>query len=185
MYCDFHTSEGHPAVSVLAALLKQVVAGLEPIPSDIQNAFKRAKGQVDGRALRLPGIRAMLTKSTSSLQRVFICIDALDEFPPKHRPGLWESLQHIVWTCPNARLFITGRPHILDEVRKYFDGDFVTISANPHEEDIGTYLRKRLEEDQHPDAMDKGLRDEILKIIPERISEVYVILADREFGIVS
>jgi len=47
----------------------------------------------------------MLAKSLSGLERAFICIDALDEFPADHRSELWESLQRIVlldrcaWLC--------------------------------------------------------------------------------------
>ena len=112
VYCDFHAHKEQSAASVLAALLKQLVAGVEPIPEVIREAFERAKGVVDGRTLRLPEIRAMLIKSLASLRRGYICIDAFDEFPTKKRPELWESLQHVVRECPNIRLFITGRPHI-------------------------------------------------------------------------
>jgi len=88
IYCDFHAHKEQSATGVLAALLKQLVAAVEPIPGEIKVAFDRAKREVDGRALRLPGIRMMLTKSLLSLRRGFICIDALDEFPAKHRPEL-------------------------------------------------------------------------------------------------
>ena len=96
VYCDFYDHKEQSAASVLAALLKQLVAGVDPIPEVIREAFERAKRVVDGRALRLPEIRTMLIKSLSSLRRGFICIDALDEFPTKNRPQLWESLQHVV-----------------------------------------------------------------------------------------
>ena len=116
VYCDFHAHKSQSATRVLAALLKQLVAGVEPIPKEINEAFERAKGKVDGRALRLPEIHTIFIKSVTSLRRGFICIDALDEFPMKHRPGLWDSLQYIARKCPNIRLFITGRPHIRAEV---------------------------------------------------------------------
>ena len=122
IYCDFHAHKEQSATSVLAAILKQIVAGVELIPEEIQTAFDRAKREVDGRSLRLPEICAMLVNSVSSLLRGFICIDALDEFPTKHRPKLWDSLQRIIRECPNIRLFMTGRPHIREEVRKYFPG---------------------------------------------------------------
>ena len=122
MYCDFHSHKEQSATSVLAALLKQLVAAVKPIPEEISEAFERAKRKVDGRPLRLPEIRAMLVKSLSSLRRGFMCIDALDEFPAKHRPELWDSLQHVLRECPNTRLFITGRPHIREEVNKYLPG---------------------------------------------------------------
>ena len=170
VYCDFHAHKSQSATGVLAALLKQLVAGVEPIPKEIREAFERAKGKVDGRALRLPEIHTMLIRSTSLLRRGFICIDALDEFPTKHRPELWDSLQHIVRECPNIRLFVTGRPHIREEVKNYFP-EFPDLSSiKPTEEDIRGYVTMRLRRDPESDAMDLELEADILRIIPDKIS---------------
>ena len=117
VYCDFHDHKEQSAASVLAALWKQLVAGVDPIPKAIREAFERAKKVADFRTLQLPEIRAMLINSFSYLRRGFICIDGVDEFPTKHRSELWESLQYVIRECPNIRLFITGRPHILEEVK--------------------------------------------------------------------
>jgi len=173
IYCDFHEHKSQGAAGVLAALLKQLVGGLELIPKEIKEVFGRAKGKVDGRALRLPEICMMLIKSVSSLRRGFICIDALDEFPTKHRPELWGSLQQIVRKCPNIRLFITGRPHIQEEVKKYFPGYPDLSSLKPTEEDIRGYVAMRLRGDLESDAMDPELEADILQIIPDKISGAY------------
>ena len=178
MYCDFHSHKDQSATGVLAALLKQLVAAVEPIPEEISEAFKRAKRGLGGRTLRPHEVRAMLVKSLSSLQRGFICIDALDEFPAKHRPELWDSLQHVVRECPNTRLFITGRPYIREEVRKIFPGYPDLAPIKPTEGDIRGYIAMRLKKDSELDAMDAELEAEILRIIPDRISEAYVTSVD-------
>ena len=180
IYCDFHANKEQSATSVLAALLKQIVAGVGLVPEETQAAFERAKREVDGRPLRLPEICAMLAKSVSSLRRGFICIDAMDEFPMKHRPELWDSLQLIIRECPNIRLFITGRPHIREEVRKYFPGYSDQPPITPTEEDIREYLTMRLRNDSELDAMDPRLEADILTIIPEKISGAYVISVNSE-----
>ena len=174
VYCDFHAHKGQSAAGILAALLKQLVAGAEPIPEAVKEAFERAKKVVDGRTLRISEIRAMLVKSISSLQRGFICIDALDEFPTKHRSELRDPLQHFIQECPNIRLFITGRPHIREEVRKYFPGYPGLLSIKPTQEDIQDYVAMRLKNDLELDAMDAELEADILRIIPKKISGVYV-----------
>ena len=171
IYCDFNAHKSQSVTGVLAAILKQLVAGVEPIPKEIKEAFDRAKGKVDGRALRLPEIHTMLIKSISPLRRGFICIDALDEFPTKNRPELWDSLQCIVRECPNIRLFITGRPHIREEVKEYFPEFPALSSIKPTEEDIRGYVTMRLRNDSEPDAMDLELEADILRIIPDKISE--------------
>ena len=112
----------------------------------------------------------MLIKSLSALRWGFICIDALDEFPTKHRPELWEPLQHVIRECPNIRLFITGRPHIQGEVRGYFPTYPILAPIIPTKEDIGGYVTMRLRKDTEPDAMDPELEADILGIIPEKIS---------------
>ena len=178
MYCDFYSDKEQSATSVLVALLKQLVAGVETIPEAITKAYERAKRVVDGRTLRLPEIRAMLVQSLSCLQRGFICIDALDEFPLKQRPELWESLQHVVQECPNTRLFVTGRPHIREEVNKYFPGYPDLAPIKPTEEDIREYITMRLKKDSELDAMDAELEADILRIIPDRISGAYVTSVD-------
>ena len=174
VYCDFHGHKEQSAASVLAVLLKQLVAGAESIPEAIMEGFVRAKRVVDGRALRLPEICTMLIRSLESLRRGFICIDALDEFPTKHRPELWESLQHVVRECPNIRLFITGRPHIRGEVGGYFPGYPALAPINPTEEDIVEYVTRRLKKDTELDAMNRELEADILRIITSKISGSYV-----------
>ena len=179
MYCDFNAQE-QSATALFGALLKQVVSALEPIPEQVQKAFGNSKRGVGGRKLLLPNILEMLFGSLSCLRRVFICIDALDEFPAKRRPELWEYLQKVVQKCPNTRLFLTGRLHIRDEVQKYFPStaDMLPISSRTH--DIRLYLEMKLKRDSELDAMDKELEADILRIIPE-VSGTYAFSYDDEF----
>jgi len=115
----------------------------------------------------------ILKKSITSLQRVFICIDAMDECTPKHRRGggILDSMQEIVRVLPNTRVFLTGRPHINDEMVKCFE-KAVRIPLSPPKGDIESYLEMRLDGDPDPNAMDDELRADIMKIIPEKISKV-------------
>ena len=184
VYCDFYDYKEQSAASVLAALWKQLVAGVDPIPKATREAFERAKRVVDFRTLQLPEIRAMLINSLSSLRRGFICIDGLDEFPTKHRPELWESLQYVIRECPNIRLFITGRPHIRTEVGGYFPGYAELAFLQPTEKDIRGYVTMRLKKDVEPDAMDRELEADILEIIPDKISGSYVTSVNSETKVI-
>jgi len=174
VYCDFHAQDEQSATGIFGTLLKQVVHGLESIPEEVQRAFEHSKRGVGGRKLLLPDILEVLAMSLSPLRRAFICIDALDEFPAKHRPELWESLQKIMGMCPNVLLFLTGRLHIHGEVEKYFPSTAEMLPVSTREHDIRLYLRMRLGRDLELDAMDKELEADILRIIPEVISETYV-----------
>ena len=185
VYCDFHAHKEQSATGVLAALLKQVVAGMEPISEEIKEAFQRAKGEVDSQALQLAQILSMLVKSLSSLCRAFVCIDALDEFPIKHRPELWDSLQHVVRKCPHVRLFITGRSHMREEVKKYFPGYPDLAPVKPTKGDITEYIVMRLKKDAELGAMDTELEADILRIVPDKFSAVYVTSIHSEYKAIS
>jgi len=171
-YCDFRGQQEQTTADIIGAILKQLVARPEVL-EHVKTAFQKAKMELGGRGLRLPDMVRMLKRAIATLPQVFICIDALDECLPKHLLDLLESLKDILQGAPRTRIFVTGRPHIGAEIKRYFAaGVIVHISPTRHE--IKRYLEKRLEMDTMRDAMSDGLRTDILRIIPARISEMYV-----------
>ena len=158
---------------MLGALLKQVVGGLREVPEEIVKAYENQKMGIGGRAPRLADIVKML-QTTSSGKRTFMCIDALDECAADHRVKLLNSLDQIVQKSPGTRIFVTGRPHIRDEIQRRISGRVTSTRITPNRSDIIGYLRTRLNEDTNPDAMDSSLEADILKKIPDDIFEMYV-----------
>ena len=138
------------------------------MPENIRERFR--KGFSD-RGLRLPDIVGMLKTAFALLPRACICIDALDECTPKSRRELFWSLRDIVRESPSTRVLFTGRSHIAEEVKKYFAGAII-VPVSPTQNDIRVYLNARLDGDTEPNAMDNDLRRDIMRIIPETISEV-------------
>ena len=170
LYCDFLAQQEQSTASMLGAILKQLVSR-GGIPEHIREAFQKAKKEFGGRGLRLPDLVGILRRTIAPLERVFICIDALDESAPKHRRELLESLREIVQVSSNTRIFLTGRPHINDEIMKCF-GEVVRIPIVPAQEDIRSYLEMRLDGDTDPRAMNDELRADIMRVIPAKISEM-------------
>jgi len=170
-YFNFAARKGQSVTSVLGALVKQVVSGIERIPEEISRAFQEQKLAIGGREPRLPDIVKMLQDITSSL-RTFICIDALEECIAVHRVKLLISLKQTLEKSPRTRILITGRPHIQPEIEKRLPGRVISVSIGPSKDDITGYLRVRLGEDETPDAMDESLVAEILEKIPENMSEM-------------
>jgi len=115
-----------------------------------------------------------MLQTTSSEKRTFICIDALDECAAEHRVKLLDSLRQILQKSPGTRIFATGRPHIQDEIRRRISGRVTTMRITPKGGDVIGYLRTRLNEDTNPDTIDSSLEADILKKIPEDISEMEV-----------
>ena len=170
---DYAVQKDQSPASTMGALLKQVVSGLEEIPEEISRAYQEQKRALGGRGPRLSDIVKML-QTTSSKGRMFICIDALDECVPEYRVKLLDSLGQILQASPRTRIFVTGRPHIRPEIGRRLSGRVASLSISPKREDIIRYIRSRLEEDTTPDAMSSGLEEEILRKIPEDVSEMYV-----------
>ena len=173
IYFDFAAQKEQSSTSVLGALLKQVVGGLDEVPEEVARAYEDQKKVIGGRRPRLSDLARML-QTTSSEKRTFICIDALDECVPGHQMKLLSSLNQILKGAPATRIFVTGRPHIQAEIGKRLPGRVTSISITPRRDDIISYLHSRLDEDTTPDAMDSSLEADILKRIPEDISEMYV-----------
>ena len=181
VYCDFTTRNMQSTSAVLGSVLRQVVGALAEIPDEVQQGFERAKKQVDGCGLLLSEILDMLTKFLPSLNRAFICIDAMDEFPTKQRAQLWKYLQQVVRECPNTRLFLTGRPQIRAEVEDYLAKEAEVVAIEPTLEDIRRYIEERLNEDLDKSTIDEDLRADIRSIIPKRVSGMYALTQDAEF----
>ena len=165
-YFDFAAEKEQSAKSMLGALLKQVVGGLEEVPGEIVKAYENQKKIIGGRAPQLSDIVKML-QSTTSDKRTFICIDALDECAAENRIKLLNSLNKILQKSPDTRIFVTGRPHISDEIGKRLSGRVKTVRITPRRGDIIRYLHSRLDEDTVPDAMDSSLEADILKKFPK------------------
>ena len=171
-YCDFRDHQEQTTSNIVGAILKQLVARQEVL-GYMQEAFQKSKKELGGRCLRLPDMVEMLKRAIAPPPQVFICIDALDECLPKNLLELLESLKDILRESPMTRIFFTGRPHIEAEIIRYFTtGVIVPIGARRQE--IKRYLEKKLEMDTMRDAMSYALREDILRIIPERISEMCV-----------
>ena len=170
LYCDYLAHEQQSATNILGAILKQLLEG-DGIPEPLREVFRAEKRGFGGRVVQLLDLVEMLKTTIASLSEVFICIDGLDECLPKNRRELLESLQDIARVSPTTRMFFSGRPHIRDEVARYFI-QVITVAVIPTVEDIERFLEMRLDKDPTPSAMDDNLRAEIMRVIPRKISQM-------------
>jgi len=172
-YFDFASQKEQSPTRILGSLLRQVVSGLRDVPAEIVQAFEDQKRVIGGRGLQLSEIVKMLQTITPS-RRTFLCLDALDECTEEHRSDILGSLRQVLERSPSTRVFLTGRPQIRGEIEIRLAGRTATLSIAPNSNDIVRYLRARLDKDTILGAMDSDLEADILKQIPESISEMYV-----------
>ena len=165
LYCDFKTQQDQTAINMMGGILRRLVGS--EIPEGIREAFK------EGRRPLCADLMRMVKTVIGSLTKVFLCIDALDECLPKNLPELLESLRDIVRESPKAKIFITGRPHVGEDIQKYIP-EAVAMPIRPNQDDIRNYVVMRLDKDIEHKAMSDDLRAEIMKIILDKMSNMYV-----------
>ena len=159
---------------MIGALTRQLVEALKMIPTEIEEALKSAKSEVEGEGLQVGEIVKILQAALAPVRQAFICIDALDECPGKHLSQFLTILHTISQASPGVRLFFTGRFYIRTQVEKCLPGGVQIIPISPNSEDIREYLEVELEHDPDPEAMNPALKADILKRIPEKIPDAYV-----------
>ena len=173
LYCDYQAQKDQSAVKMIGGLLKHIALGEVGNIGEIQNAFKKSR-QGGGKGLRLPEMLDLFVKTISSLERVYICVDAMDELLPQNRSEFLRALQQIIQEAPNIRLFVTGRPHIRGELDKNISKGAYAIHIVPDQGDLTRYLSRKMDDDdsRNPDLMTESLRHDIVKIMLEKASDM-------------
>ena len=170
-YCNFRHQQDLTAANIIGAILKQLVVR-DQVLEHVQAAFQEAKTEVGGQGPRLPDMMEMLKRAVVTLPWVSICIDALGECLSKHLPELLESMRDVLERSPRTRKFLTGRPQAEAEITKCFTNP-VSVPISPKMHDVKIYLKK-FEIGPEPEAMSNGLRENIQRVVPERISEMCI-----------
>jgi len=171
LYCDYQAQKDQSAVNMIGGLLRQVALGPAGIVGEIQNAFDRSR-QGGGKGLRLQEMLGLFVNIVGSLERVYICVDAMDELVPEHRSEFLRALRQITREAPNTRLFLTGRPHIRGELDNHLTKGVYTIHIVPDQGDIARYLSRKMDDAgaRDPDLMTEDLKNDIMKTMLEKAS---------------
>jgi len=158
---------------MIGSLLSQVALRAVGNMGEIRNAFEKSK-HGGGKGLRLPEMVKLFISTIGFLERVYICVDAMDELVPQHRSEFLRALREIVLEAPNTRLFLTGRPHVRGELDKHLTKGAYTIHIVPDQGDIARYLNQKMDEDddRDPDLMTENLKNNIMKTMLEKTSEM-------------
>jgi len=161
IYGDHLNQKHQDPTGIMGGLLKQLVAGLPDIPEEVTQAFREAKGRLEGQDSLLPTILNLFPSVIGSFGQVFMFIDALDEFSADTRFKLFRSLLQVTQDSPKTRLFLTGRSHIRPELDEYLAKPTVSVTTQPTPDDIEMFSRWKLDQDLVLDHMDDDLRLEV------------------------
>jgi hypothetical protein len=129
------------------------------------------KCHTEKKPLELAQATEALRISCKSLNRTYICLDALDEC--QHVDELLKFLQQ---APSSVRIFSTARKHVQPIVQRYFEHPTILIEAK--ESDIRMLIKKNINEDceKDPEIMDERLQQDIIEKISALSMGMFVIL---------
>jgi hypothetical protein len=132
IYCDYRDeAQQHTPEKLIGGLLKQVLrlnsAALEPIIEKLQT--------MKSGILSLDSACQLLAEAIAKFDKIYICVDALDECQEHNRAQFLRSLKDLM-NAPGSRdslrLFFTSRPHVGQHVGIHFASQelyFMTLEA--------------------------------------------------------
>ena len=171
LYCDYQVQKDQSAVNMIGSLVRKAALREPTIPSEIKRAFDKSKRE-GGDGLQLPDMAKLFVKVVGHTEVVYLCVDAVDEVLPHHRFEFLHALRQILQDAPNVRLFLTGRPYIRAELDKHLTEKACAIHILADQGDITLYLSHKMDDDEDPGLMTEDLKNNIIKTMVEKASEM-------------
>jgi Cdc6-like AAA superfamily ATPase len=159
IYCTYQgKKEEQKSTELVLSLVRQLVQPRTEVPADILMMYRELSRK--GLQPTLEQSRAMLKIAIEALSKVYIVLDALDEYYITDRADYTTLLAQILGIQSDVQfsLLVTSRP--IEEIIARF-ADAPSIEIHAQDADVTKYINNQLSRllcplDQHP-----GLQDEI------------------------
>lgn len=167
MYCDYLNQANQTTLHILGSIVKQLINAVSEYSLSMKIFQYLKEIRKNDLRLQMKDVTALLELLSPHFDKIFLCIDALDELTETTRDELLSFLNmHMVEKC----IFFTGRPHVAPDVDSVFSlgtEDVITVQA--HEEDIRTYIKHRITQDKKKShAMNPALQQEMVDVLPSQ-----------------
>lgn len=164
LYCDYRDEVRQTAKQMICLLLKQAISSHRVLcKTIIEKLWKLKKSETN---LTLEETCLVLTNTIRLFDRVYICIDALDEFQ-QQRSLFLHSLQEILQSPElknSFRIFFTGRPQVVEYMEKYFASPTL-VRIEAMRDDIVKYIEHQIKLDDTGLTMSVKFTKEIMRTI--------------------
>lgn len=168
------------ALTVLRSIIRQCLK-----PDDVTDEVERQLSRLSNSGEDSDAIENLLQHCTRRLYRLYIVIDALDEFEKEQRKILLRSLLSII-SLPDskAKIFLVGRGSVLMEIRRLFPAcQEKTIDCQVARADIESYTRETiaLRQGEHLSPQEQlilqnpALAQEIIKALVDGADGMFVL----------
>ena len=168
VYCDYQDQNQEPQ-KLIAAIARQLLAVSDMIPEGVMIYDKLRK---NGQPIPLDDTMKILRHACAAFDRVYICVDALDEL--QGRDIFLQCLKSLQEIFFSIHLFITGRNNVQNTVRAHLDQSMI-LQIEPNESDIRSLIKNKIDINrQHdPDLIDAELEHDITeKIVSQSIGKL-------------
>ncbi|KAF4446194.1 ankyrin repeat protein [Fusarium austroafricanum] len=143
IYCSYQTQHEQTARGFLATLLKQLSRRLSSLPKIVKTLYDTLC--LTGLLPSLDQISDALQQTVKSYSRVYILIDALDEYQEDQRPGDgWQRFLRELFELQDrtgVNIFATSRP--ITVIAEKFNGK-ETLEIRARTEDIMAYIDQNM-----------------------------------------
>lgn len=157
LYCDYQRTKGYSATALVGAIVRQLLTQLDELPDDIVKLVRHAHIKMRRSSARMDEIIQVLRHLKGTVQRLFVCVDALDEY--KEADKLVAACKR--FPLETSFLFI-GRPCILQTVKQAFPSVIDRV-MEPQYDDVNAVVSAHIEaaKEHQPELMPDWLMREI------------------------
>jgi hypothetical protein len=143
LLCDFNSQQEQCPEDLLENLLKQLIQS-RPIPTDLQELFLQYKSKPPGCRPMMDELLGCLATAISSYERVFLIVDALDEYKTENRTRFLEEIFRLQ-DASRLNVFATMRP--IQELLSVFEESGIplhVLEIRAHQDDINKFLDRKI-----------------------------------------
>jgi hypothetical protein len=166
VFCDFRHMNVQKVADLLSSLLKQLVQGLPDVPDSVADLYATILER--GLTPSLEKIENALLSTISNYDRVFIIVDALDEYCVTDDNGLSKLLSILmkIQNESSVNFLATSRPYA--HIAPLFPKAVLRREIRANDDDVLQYINSRIPSllssriSRHPEVM-QAIRDEVLK----------------------
>jgi hypothetical protein len=174
LYCNYQPQQEQTPTDLLSSLLKQLAQKQPAIPTEVKDLYKHHTAE--GSLPPFDDIVRVLHSTIRLHSKVFIIIDALDEYNFSNKEGLHKLLSGVSGLQDQVQLSLFATSRFVSEVTSQFD-KCILKEIRAQEDDVLRYVNGRMHEllrsgiSKHPQLQDTIRRD-----IVKAVDGMYIVL---------
>ncbi|KAF2118007.1 hypothetical protein BDV96DRAFT_597860 [Lophiotrema nucula] len=172
-YCSFDDVTTQDPLSIAAAWLVQASIQTQTLLEELLSDFLKSKQRSAPPQFSIQLLEELLAQHFSTLNRVFLCIDAINE--SKQSASVVDLIFRLARSCNNLTTIVTSTSDLGEPgaPAEKFDISTVSMEQGRMEKDITTYVADITKSHQAFRTASQELREEIIAMITDRLEGTF------------